>query len=117
MYHYRAEWPCHPLPTWWSNRFVQTLQLKGVFDELTKQCALLGTSFILVNIVQSTFRLGHDMSGHSVLWLDHFQAFMLGITGFVNFGIWFPFIIRGLLMVTFVKIAGASQSNQLVRLT
>jgi hypothetical protein len=87
-------------------------QLKGVFDELTKQCALLGTSFILVNVVQSTFRLSHDLAGESALWLDHFQAFMLGITGFVNLGIWFPFIVRGLLMVRCASITVlASASN------
>lgn len=91
--------PVKQQPVKRSSRCDLGVQLKGVFDELTKQCALLGTSFILVNIVQSTFRLSHDMAGQSVLWLDHFQAFMLGITGFVNFGIWFPFIIRGLLMV------------------
>ena len=67
---------------------------------LVKQCLLLGTFFVLNSAIHSLTMITQVVTGGTPLWLDHAEAFAVPMVGFINFVVWFGFVMRGLSMVS-----------------
>lgn len=76
-------------------------QMKSTLYTLFKQCILLGVTYILVNCIHAWVTIQLVLTDHVPTWLAQMESFSVPSAGFMNFLIWFGFVLRGLSMVRY----------------